>query len=100
MPVPEPTAEYLTGMPSLISKLLIQLAISGATSVEPAPVTAAEAAAAVTEAMIPTDATTAISRRSNLVRCNADSFPVDCRRKPPQKGSQRCVNSVKDGSNN
>src|ERR1700750_1392208 len=57
MPVPEPTAEYLTGMPSLISKLLIQLAISGATRVEPAPVRpAAEAAAVVTDAMPPTAA--------------------------------------------
>src|SRR6187200_2632687 len=55
MPVPEPTAEYLTGMPSLISKLVIQLAISGATRVEPAPVSpAAEAEAAVTAAVPPT----------------------------------------------
>src|SRR4051812_15451095 len=54
MPVPEPTAAYLTGMPSLISKLLIQLAIRGATSVEPAPVRpAAEAVAVVADAVPP-----------------------------------------------
>src|SRR5258708_7849182 len=41
IPAPEPTAPYLTGMPSLISKPLIQLAINCATSVEPAPVRAA-----------------------------------------------------------
>src|SRR5215218_9129964 len=38
IPVPEPTAAYLTEIPSLISKLVIQLAINGATRVEPAPV--------------------------------------------------------------
>src|ERR1700753_4504642 len=36
MPSPEPTAAYLTGMPSLISKPLIQLVIRGATRVAPA----------------------------------------------------------------
>src|SRR5512146_2726431 len=47
IPAPEPTEAYLTGMPSLISKPLIQLAIRGATRVEPAPVRpAAEAFAA------------------------------------------------------
>src|SRR4051795_13160026 len=75
MPVPEPTAEYLTGMPSLISKLLIQLFISGKTSVEPAPVSpAAEAPATGTEVMAPTDASTAISSTSNLLRSNAVPF--------------------------
>src|SRR3954454_8022955 len=99
MPVPEPTAEYLTGMPSLISKLLIQLAISGATRVDPAPVRpAAEAAAAVTDAMTPTDARAAISSTSNLLRSNSDSFPVDCRRKPARKGSPACVNFVNQES--
>src|SRR5260221_13592730 len=48
IPAPEPTAPYLTGMPSLISKPLIQLAINGATSVEPAPVRPAEAPAGAT----------------------------------------------------
>src|SRR3954465_6051171 len=44
IPAPEPTAPYLTAMPSLIWKPLIQLAISGATGVDPAPVSpAAEA---------------------------------------------------------
>src|ERR1044071_10201802 len=38
IPAPEPTAPYLTGMPSLISKPLIQFAMSGATSVDPGPV--------------------------------------------------------------
>src|SRR3954447_954445 len=47
MPVPDPTAAYLTGMPSLISNPLIQLAISGATRVEPAPFKPAAAAPAV-----------------------------------------------------
>src|SRR6476469_1827721 len=76
MPVPEPTAEYLTGMPSVTSQVAIQLFISGATSVEPAPVRpAAEAPATVTEAMAPTDASTAISSTRNLLRSNADSFP-------------------------
>src|SRR4051794_6033750 len=57
IPVPDPTAAYWTGMPSLISKLLFQLAIRGATSVEPAPVSpAAEAAAVVTDAVPPTAA--------------------------------------------
>src|SRR3954467_3574066 len=47
IPVPEPTAEDLTGMPSLISNPLIQLAISGATRVDPAPFKPAAAAPAV-----------------------------------------------------
>src|ERR1044071_10084175 len=38
IPAPEPTAPYLTGMPSLISKPLIQVAMSGPTSVDPRPV--------------------------------------------------------------
>src|SRR6187397_292961 len=78
IPVPEPTAAYLTGIPSLISKLLIQLAISGATRVEPAPVRpAAEAAAGATEAVPPTSATAEISAASNLFRSNAGPFEFD-----------------------
>src|ERR1700759_2755997 len=53
MPSPEPTAEYLTGMPSLISKPLIQFVIRGATRVEPAPLSAAEALAVATAAVPP-----------------------------------------------
>src|SRR6476620_12462434 len=69
IPGPAPTAAYLTGIPSLISKVLIQFDISGATRVEPAPVRpAAEAEAAVTVAEPPTVAATAIKRVSNLVR--------------------------------
>src|ERR1700761_5820490 len=67
IPVPEPTAEYLTGMPSLISKLATQFPISGATNVEPAPVMpAAEAVAVVTDAVPPTATTAVVSRASNL----------------------------------
>src|SRR4249919_1649609 len=69
IPVPEPTAPYLTGMPSLISKPLIQLAISGATSVDPAPVSpAADAPAVDTAAIPPTDPATAMKSASNLLR--------------------------------
>src|SRR6201996_1243396 len=69
MPSPEPTAEYLTGMPSLISKPLIQFVISGATKVEPAPVRpAAEAAAVETAAVPPTVPPTAMRIASNLLR--------------------------------
>src|SRR4249919_2759975 len=69
MPAPEPTAPYLTGMPSLISKPLIQLAISGATRVDPAPVRpAAEAPAVDTAAIPPTDPATAMKSASNLLR--------------------------------
>src|SRR6187402_1641113 len=78
MPVPDPTAEYLTGIPSLISKLVIQFAIRGATSVVPAPVRpAAEAAAGPTEAVPPTIATAAISAATNLFRSNAGPFEFD-----------------------
>src|SRR6476619_6713986 len=69
MPAPEPTEPYLTGMPSLISKPLIQLAISGATSEEPAPVRpAADAPAVETVAIPPTVPATAMKRPSNLLR--------------------------------
>src|ERR1700733_5335674 len=69
IPVPEPTAPYLTGMPSLISKPLIQLAISGATRVDPAPVRpAAEALAVDTAAIPPTDPATVMKSASNLLR--------------------------------
>src|SRR5205085_2942848 len=68
MPVPEPTAEYLTGIPSLISNPLIQFCISGATSVEPAPVRAAEAFAVATVAMPPTVPASAMKMPSNLLR--------------------------------
>src|SRR6201992_4187555 len=69
MPSPEPTAEYLTGMPSLISKPLIQLVISGAPSVDPAPVSpAAEALAVATAAVPPTVPPTAMRIASNLLR--------------------------------
>ena len=44
----------------LASKPLIQLAISGATSVEPAPFSSAEAAAVEIDAMQPTAPTTAM----------------------------------------
>src|SRR6478752_136891 len=65
IPVPEPTEAYLTGMPSLISKVLIQLAISGATSVEPAPERpAADAPAVDTAAIPPTVPATAMKRVS------------------------------------
>src|ERR1700759_5715524 len=75
MPWPEPTAEYLTGMPSLISKPLIQFVISGATSVEPAPVRpAAEALAVVTAAVPPTVPPTAMRIASNLLRIKRCSF--------------------------
>src|SRR3954451_6025626 len=78
IPVPEPTAEYLTGMPSLISKLAIQFPINGAINVEPAPVMpAAEAVAVVTDAVPPTATRAVVSRASSLLRSNAYSFPVD-----------------------
>jgi hypothetical protein len=38
MPVPEPTAPYVTPMLNLLSKSWDHFAISGATSVDPAPV--------------------------------------------------------------
>ena len=68
MPAPEPTAPYLTGMPSLISKPLIQLAIRGATSVDPAPVMPADALAVATVAIPPTVPAIAMKRASNLLR--------------------------------
>src|ERR1700761_4973220 len=74
MPSPEPTAEYLTGMPSLISKPLIQFVISGATSVEPAPVRAAEALAVATAAAPPMVPPTAMRIASNLLRIKSVSF--------------------------
>src|SRR5689334_18364290 len=65
-------------MPSLISKLVIQFAINGATRVEPAPVRpAAEAAAGAIEAVPPTIATIAISAATNLFRSNAGPFEFD-----------------------
>src|ERR1700704_2815213 len=74
MPSPEPTAAYLTGMPSLISKPLIQFAISGATRVEPAPERAAEALAVETAAVPPTVPPTAMRIASNLLRIKSVSF--------------------------
>src|ERR1700712_3485848 len=74
MPSPEPTAAYLTGMPSLISKPLIQFVISGATSVEPAPERAAEALAVETAAVPPTVPPTAMRIASNLLRIKSVSF--------------------------
>src|SRR6201992_424723 len=75
MPSPEPTAEYLTGMPSLISNPLIQFVISGATSVEPAPERpAAEALAVETAAVPPTVPPTAMRIASNLLRIKRCSF--------------------------
>src|ERR1700742_2053227 len=69
IPVPEPTAAYLTGMPSLISNPLIQLAINGATSVEPEPFRPAAAAPAVPTDAVPTTVTaSAITTPSNLLR--------------------------------
>src|SRR3954449_3518708 len=69
IPVPEPTAPYLTGIPSLTSKVAIQLAISGATRVEPAPVRgSAEALAVETAAIPPTDPAAAMKRASNLLQ--------------------------------
>jgi hypothetical protein len=64
-------------MPSLISKPLIQLAISGATRVDPAPVSpAADAPAVDTAAMLPTDAATAMKSASNLFRNKGVPFGV------------------------
>jgi hypothetical protein len=58
--------------------LVIQFAIRGATSVEPAPVRpAAEAAAGVREAVPPTIATAATSAATNLFRSNAGPFEFD-----------------------
>src|SRR5215467_14390470 len=45
IPVPEPTAEYLTLVPPLDSYPWVQLAISGAIRVEPAPFRLADARA-------------------------------------------------------
>src|ERR1700760_1410910 len=75
MPSPEPTEEYLTGMPSLISKPLIQFCISGLTRVEPAPVRpAADALAVATAAVPPTVPPTAMRIASNLLRIKSVPF--------------------------
>src|SRR6201989_2381941 len=75
MPSPEPTPEYLTGMPSLISKPLIQLVKSGWTRVEPAALRpAAEALAVDTAAVPPTVPPTAMRIASNLLRIKSVSF--------------------------
>src|ERR1700759_1189902 len=75
MPSPEPTAAYLTGMPSLISKPLIQFVINGATRVEPAPLRpAADALAVETAAMPPTVPPTAMRIASNLFRIKSVPF--------------------------
>ncbi len=63
-------------MPVLISKPLIQLAISGATSVEPAPVMLADAAAVDTVDMHPTVPTVAMMTLSNLLRIKRKSFRI------------------------
>src|SRR6201996_6321382 len=75
IPSPEPTEEYLTGMPSLISNPLIQFCIRGFTRVEPAPVRpAAEALAVETAAVPPTVPPTAMRIASNLLRIKSVSF--------------------------
>src|ERR1700748_597306 len=75
MPSPEPTAAYLTGMHSLISKPLIKFVIGGATRVEPAPERpAAEALAVATAAVPPTVPPTAMRIASNLLRIKSVSF--------------------------
>src|SRR5260221_2513856 len=65
IPAPEPTDPYLTAMPSLISKPLIQLAIRGATSEDPAPVSPAAQALAAPVAMTQTAVK---ATPSNLIR--------------------------------
>src|SRR5260221_13539899 len=65
IPAPEPTDPYLTAMPSLISKPLIQLAIRGATSEDPAPVSPAAEGLATPVAMTKTDVK---GNPSNLMR--------------------------------
>ncbi len=74
MPAPEPTDPYLTGMPSLISKPLIQLAISGATSVDPAPVRPAAEALAAPVAMTKTAVMATPSNLMRFKRIPFDSF--------------------------
>src|ERR1700746_3566350 len=71
IPAPEPTAPYFTEMPSLISKPLIQLAMSGATNVEPAPVRPAAEALAAPVAMTKTAAK---ATPSNLMRFKGIPF--------------------------
>src|ERR1700761_4476779 len=75
MPSPEPTPEYLTGMPSLISKPLIQFVNSGWTRDEPAALRpAADALAVETAAVPPTVPPTAMRIASNLLRIKSVSF--------------------------
>src|SRR6476659_1797370 len=71
IPAPEPTEPYLTGMPSLISKPLIQFAISGATSEDPAPVRPAAEALAAPVAMT---RTAAMATPRNLMRFKRIAF--------------------------
>src|SRR5881394_804830 len=74
IPAPEPTAPYLTGMPSLISKPLIQLAIKGATSEDPAPVRPAAEAFATPVAMTSTAVMATPSNLMRFKRIPFDSF--------------------------
>src|SRR5436305_6270132 len=76
IPEPEPTAPKLTlTLPwPAASKPLAQLASSGATSVEPAPVRFAEAAAVERVVMHPTIPVTAMRKPNNLLRIKRDSF--------------------------
>jgi hypothetical protein len=53
---------------------LIQLAINGATRVEPAPLISAEAAAVEIDTMQPITPTTATDIPSNLLRSKGESF--------------------------
>src|SRR3954447_12883420 len=87
IPAPEPTAPYLTAMPSLISKPLIQLAISGATSVDPAPVRPAAEALATPVAMTKTAAMATPSNLMRFKRIPFDSFYVwRAQRSQPGRG--------------
>ncbi len=58
------------------SKPLIQFAISGATSVDPAPLSSAKALAVEMVAMQATVPTVAMMRPSNLLRIKSKSFQL------------------------
>src|SRR5690348_2582100 len=72
MPAPEPTAPYVTWKPYFDWKSCVHCAMSGATSVEPAPVMSAEALAAN---VVPAQAVAAISDAARRrVRLNTGTF--------------------------
>src|ERR1700761_3724812 len=76
IPSPDPTGLYFTGVPVLLSNPVIQFDINGATRVDPAPFSVAEANAGTASAIAPTSPS---ARPINFLRVKA--CPFDRRRR-------------------